>query len=416
MSQFQEPPFAPDDTHPTITIRPVDFDPTKKKSSWVGGVMLMGALIFTVATIGVFLFPNNTPPVVPPIQQETSLTLEPTLETVATLPMMPTQEIQTVIESNNGVVPTISAVQINNLLQAPIANLQTSADGNALRYDPFTVLPERPRSEDVSYTAVSGDTIDTIARLFNLKPETLAWCNDRRIVFVLRPGDVLRVPPVDGACHVVLGTRQETIASVAEQYNVTPQSLINSPFSNFIDLTPESILPGGINIFIPGGEGELITWNPPSEIETDSAGNVITVAFANGQAGSCGAVAPGGGTAWGNPLPNGTWMRGFSVGHTGIDLAAPTGTPIFAANGGPVLFSGFSNWGYGEAVVLGHGLQSTLYGHMSQRNVACNQVVGTGQVVGLVGSTGNSTGPHLHFEIRFNDAPQNPSGTPGIGW
>jgi len=105
------------------------------------------------------------------------------------------------------------------------------------------------------------------------------------------------------------------------------------------------------------------------------------------------------------------------VGHTGIDLSASVGTPVYAANSGPVLFSGFSSWGYGEAIVLAHGpFLSTLYGHLSARFAACGQYINVGTVIGQVGSTGNSTGPHLHFEIRSEDTPQNPSGTPGIGW
>jgi murein DD-endopeptidase MepM/ murein hydrolase activator NlpD len=82
-----------------------------------------------------------------------------------------------------------------------------------------------------------------------------------------------------------------------------------------------------------------------------------------------------------------------------------------------VIFSGFSTWGYGQAVVIEHGgTLSTLYGHMSARNVSCGQSVVTGQIIGFVGSTGNSSGPHLHFEIQSNNQAVDPSGTPGIGW
>ncbi|MEL6527108.1 MAG: M23 family metallopeptidase, partial [Chloroflexota bacterium] len=115
--------------------------------------------------------------------------------------------------------------------------------------------------------------------------------------------------------------------------------------------------------------------------------------------------------------PNGRWVRGFYAGHSGIDLSAPTGTPIYAANSGNVIFSGFSRWGYGNAVVIEHGgVYSTLYGHMSSIAVGCGQFVSVGQVIGLVGNTGNSSGPHLHFEIMVSGEAINPSGTPGIGW
>jgi murein DD-endopeptidase MepM/ murein hydrolase activator NlpD len=399
-----------DDTQPVVTLSP---EPPRRRGSGLGLLLLVGAVALTGLSVALLLPMENPLPQTP---TEDTVVQPPAIPELplptSTLPQLPTDTAVEVVRP----APTLNPERIAQLLQTPVTQRGELNRGDLLKYDPYTFIPERPRSEFVEYTAVSGDTIDSIARRYGLRSETLAWCNDRRIVFVLRPGDVLRIPPVDGACHLVLGTRQETIARLAEQYKVPVQQLINSPYANFFDMSPDTVLPGGLNVFIPGGEGPLIAWNPPREVETDAQGNIRTVSFAKGLAGSCGAVEPGGGAAWGNPLPNGTWVRGFTVGHTGIDLSAPVGTPIYAANSGPVLFSGFSNWGYGETVVLAHGPFSTLYAHMSQRNARCGQFINVGQVVGLVGSTGNSSGPHLHFEIRFNDQPQNPSGTPGIGW
>lgn len=95
--------------------------------------------------------------------------------------------------------------------------------------------------------------------------------------------------------------------------------------------------------------------------------------------------------------------------HTGIDYGAPYGTPIRAAAAGKVFQAGWMG-GYGQAVIIIHGKGvSTLYGHMSKINVAAGQMVKKGDVIGLVGSTGLSTGPHLHFEVRINGEPQNPA-------
>lgn len=417
---IQEPPFHDDDTSPSIAVRPEGFDerlkatidPEKNPNNALGWILLLGAAVFSIATITVLLWPAA--PALPPIIVDA-----PTVEVVAT--QMTVVEAPTLepveVGANSSLPPVVNPQQVSVVLQAPINNQVFMS----YRYEPFTLINnERPRSAFIDYVAVSGDTIDAISIRYGIEADSIAWCNDRRIVQVLRPGDVVRIPPVDGACHRVLGTREETIASIATQYKVEdPYTIIDSPF-NYGQIpsstTPDTILPGGMTLFIPGGKGEVITWNAAS-VETDASGNVIGVSFANGQRGTCGVVTPSGGSYWGNPLPNGTWVRGFTGGHSGLDLSAPTGTPIYAANSGQVIFSGFSTWGYGEAVVIEHGgILSTLYGHMSSRNVSCGQSVVTGQIIGFVGSTGNSSGPHLHFEIQSNGQAQDPSGTPGIGW
>ena len=304
--------------------------------------------------------------------------------------------------------PTISPAQIFELLATP----PDPASDEGLNYDPFTLITNRARSRMTSIVAQRGDTIAGIANRFGLKKESIAWCNDYRLALVLRPGDVVNIPPVDGACHRVIRTQSKDIRAIAAQYGVDdPYAIIDSPANELPDIAPETLLPSGTRLFVPGGEGEIITWNAP--VQQDGAGNVV--AFDPGSRFSCGARS-GGGTRWVNPLPNGTFVRGYYAGHSGIDIAAPTGTPIYAANGGPILYAGWNNWGYGSTVVIGHGPWSTLYGHMSSTAVRCGQTVGAGQIIGYVGSTGNSSGPHLHFEIRFQNQPQDPASTSGIGW
>ena len=410
-----------DNRPPTVTVQAVDEARPSRFQQVVSGLSLLGALGFTVATIILVLLPTNErEAVVPPTEDVVQAPATHTPTDLPTLPptaiSQPTQAVMYV----DALPPTVAPQQLAGLLQTPLALLgdDTRAD---VAYNPFTIASnDRPRSDFVDYEVVQGDTIGEIAARYGLQQESLAWCNNRDVVLVLRPGDTLRVPPVDGACHRVLGTREETIASIAEEYNIDdPFTIIDSPYNpQLIGRTPSEILPGGTNIFIPGGEGPLIVWNPGYDTDVDEAtGQVRGVTFAPGQTGSCGRVSPAGGSVWGNPLPNGTWVRGFYAGHTGIDLAAATGTPIYAANSGYVLFSGFSRWGYGNAVVIEHGtVLSTLYGHMSALYVSCGQFVNTGEIIGVVGSTGNSSGPHLHFEIRSNNTPQNPTLTPGIGW
>ncbi len=309
---------------------------------------------------------------------------------------------------------TLSSAQIADLLATPpeIVDEEEVMAITGLSYDPFTIAPNRSRSRMTSYTVLRGDTVDTIARRFGLSRETIAWCNSYRKAQILFTGDILNIPPADGACHTVLASQGKDISAIAEQYSVDdPFLIIDAPANDLPEISPDTQLPSGTRLFIPGGVGSIITWDAP--VEEDAAGNVI--AFARGHPNSCGAVA-GGGTFWTNPLPNGSYVRGFYAGHSGIDIAARTGTPILAANGGPVLYAGWNSWGYGNTVVIGHGPFSTLYGHMNSLAVRCGNVVAAGQIIGYVGSTGNSSGPHLHFEIRYRNQPQDPSATFGIGW
>ncbi|MCS6835219.1 MAG: peptidoglycan DD-metalloendopeptidase family protein [Anaerolineae bacterium] len=417
-----QPPVDPtEDTRPTLALRPAQIDSAAQQRTRRDVLSLFGAALFTFSALAVALWPAHPSPSLDELTASDVplIAVSPTVPEPAPANPTPVEQVvapaPTLAQADPVANQALMVINAEVLLLTPLPSAPADP-ARLIAYDPFTIIPERPRSEFVEYQVQQGDSLNAIARRFGLTPDTLAWCNDRRVIFALRRGDVLQIPPVDGACHVVLGTRNETIASIAEQYQVTPTQLINSPYSNLYDRLPNDVLPGGTRLFIPGGKGETIAWNPPSETKRDASGAIISYTFAAGQPGSCGAVAPGGGSAWTNPLPNGTWMRGFYVGHSGIDLAAPPGTPIYAANSGPVLFSGYSDWGYGQTVVLAHGPFSTLYAHMSSRSVSCGQFVSAGQVVGTVGSTGNSTGPHLHFEIRYADQPQDPSGTPGIGW
>ena len=311
-------------------------------------------------------------------------------------------------------LPTLSPERIADLLATPpeAAEEFLVMQNSGHSYDPFTIIPNRSRTKTTTYTVARGDTIDGIANRFGLSRETIAWCNHYRLALVLLPGDVVTIPPTDGACHTVLASQRKDIRDIAKQYSVDdPYVVIDAPANELSDISPETLLPSGKRLFIPGGLGSIITWNAP--VEEDSSGNVI--AFARGHPNSCGAVA-GGGTFWSNPLPNGTYVRGFYAGHSGIDLAAPTGTPVLAANGGPILYAGWNSWGYGNTVVIGHGPISTLYGHMNSLAVRCGNFVAAGQVIGYVGSSGNSSGPHLHFEIRYRNQPQDPAQTLGVGW
>ncbi|MDZ4763530.1 MAG: M23 family metallopeptidase, partial [Chloroflexota bacterium] len=315
-------------------------------------------------------------------------------------------------------LPTIAPDELFSLLATPIVQLSSENPADQLQipanlYDPFTIIPDRPRSEVIQYEVQSGDTMFRIAESFGLKPESIAWSNERSIIGGLRPGRMINIPPVDGVYYTVVS--DETVTAVAARFKVEAYAIIDSEFNELFGALPDTLLPSGTRVVIPGGEAEPIVWAPAVErVGGDSSrgGAGGQISFAQGEPGSCGFVDnPGGGSGWVRPVATGAyqWSRGFSSIHAGVDLAGAVGTPIFAANSGSVIFAGWNSYGYGYAVVLAHGAYTTLYGHMSAVNVSCGQIVGAGQVVGAMGASGNASGPHLHFEIRYNDVPQNPT-------
>jgi murein DD-endopeptidase MepM/ murein hydrolase activator NlpD len=95
--------------------------------------------------------------------------------------------------------------------------------------------------------------------------------------------------------------------------------------------------------------------------------------------------------------------------HHGLDFGAPVGTPVQATMGGRVVYAGWNDQGYGNLVIVENGSYRTYYAHLSEIPVQVNQVVQAGMIIGLSGNTGNSTGPHLHYEVRFNGNPIDPT-------
>jgi murein DD-endopeptidase MepM/ murein hydrolase activator NlpD len=166
-----------------------------------------------------------------------------------------------------------------------------------------------------------------------------------------------------------------------------------------------------LHIVVPGGKRGYTSWQSP--IHTGSA-----TGMANPQGtyhpGSCREhyTGAGGTGVYINPLGDIAYRitQGYYSFHPGVDLAADRGTPILAADTGVVVFAGWHRDGYGELVIIDHGNGWTsYYGHMQKLFVGCGDQVSQGQVIGEMGMTGNATGVHLHFEIRENDSPKDPT-------
>ncbi len=267
-----------------------------------------------------------------------------------------------------------------------------------------TTIPNRPRTEIITYTVQTNDNIFSIADMFGLKPETILWGNYYTLVDnpeVIQPGQVLNIMPMNGTYHK--WSAGEGLNGVAHGYNVTPDVIVNYPGNHLDpaalgDYSHPNIEPGTM-LFVPGGERSYVTWSAP-RISRSNPG----VARILGP-GSCGTVVDGavgtGSFIW--PTVN-HYLSGYdyspSTNHFGIDIAGALGNAVYAADNGVVVYAGWNDWGYGNVIVIDHdaGWQ-TLYAHLSSLNVGCGTSVIQGDVIGAIGSTGRSSGPHLHFEM-----------------
>lgn len=251
-----------------------------------------------------------------------------------------------------------------------------------------------PTDDTISvYEVKKGDTLATVAKLFNVSKNTIIWANDLKSE-KLTPGDTLVILPITGVKHTV--KKGDTMASIAKKYKGDVEDI-----AKYNGIAPDASLAVGDVVIVP--EGEIaIPVAPTPKGSTKSYGGIASGAISNYERLL---------DTYSYSTPAGFFIRpagGIKTqglhGHNGIDIGASVGTPIVAAAGGTVIAAKSSgyNGGYGEMVIISHsnGKIQTVYGHMSRVNVVAGQTVAQGQVIGAVGNTGRSTGPHLHFEVR----------------
>jgi murein DD-endopeptidase MepM/ murein hydrolase activator NlpD len=248
----------------------------------------------------------------------------------------------------------------------------------------------KPRADTLKYTVKPGDTVSTIADKFGVSVDTIRWENNLKTIKDIKPGQVLRILPVSGVSHKV--KHGETIYSIAKRYQVNPQVIVDWPYNSFAN-DETFALAVGQTLIIP--EGIM-----PKEVPTAPRRWYAEVPPA-------GTVTGTGQFAW--PV-SGQISQGFTWYHKGIDISNKAMPNILAADSGQVIVVGWpSPWAYGNRIIIDHGNgYQTLYAHLSQIYVSAGQRVSRGQVIGRMGSTGRSTGPHLHLEIRANGSALNP--------
>ncbi len=227
-----------------------------------------------------------------------------------------------------------------------------------------------------TYVVRQGDTLSSVAKMFGVSSNTIVWANDLKSK-TLKVGQELAILPVSGVRHTVKSG--DTIASIAKKYSAAQSDILD-----YNDLATNAKLKVGDEIIIPNGEVSVTSGAKTSVAQKVTSGLKEAVGY------------------YLRPIVGGKKSQGIH-GYNGVDLAAPVGTPIMAAAEGTVVIARTSgyNGGYGLYVAIKHtnGTQ-TVYGHMSRVSVRVGQRVEQGDIIGAVGNTGRSTGPHIHFEVR----------------
>ena len=326
------------------------------------------------------------------------------------------QATTVVVANKNGVIAYPSNTVTPDdagVLQRGIVSFESNAAGG-----------ENPDEQDAwrVHTVQEGDTVWGIASTYSLRPETILWSNYKALrdnPDLLIVSTALTIPPADGL--VIDVEAGDTIDAIARRFKVQPEIIVAERLNGLTDIN--QVLAVGQPLFIRGGERELVVWQLPTPVEIGTQqvrtkrGVVSAKVY---RVGTCGDVAiPPLGTGR-FILPTGSNYRsGYDFGryHGGIDFGGKMGNLIFAADSGTVVFAGESInqlgqfVGYGRYVVVDHGNgYQTLYAHNTSLNVTCGQQLTEGDTIAYMGSTGKSTGPHSHFEIRFNNTYVNPWG------
>ncbi len=256
-------------------------------------------------------------------------------------------------------------------------------------YNPYggslsTVFSVKPRDKVEDYNVKGGETLAGIAKRFDVSVDTIRWANDIK-GDLIKPGQNLKIPPITGIVHKV--TSGETIYTIAKKYHTNAQQIVNFVFNDFVDLDTFS-LAAGQTLYVPDGT-----------IEPEKPVYQYVASIQAGTRGSSNFIWPTSGSITQSPI----WY------HMALDIANSSQPPVLAADSGTVIYAGCLNWGYGCHVIIDHGNgYQSLYAHLSSYIPNAGDSVSQGGQIGVMGSTGRSTGTHLHFEIRSGGQILNP--------
>ncbi len=262
---------------------------------------------------------------------------------------------------------------------------------------PSTLETPEERKNIVEYIVEAGDVLGMIADKFNVSINTILWANNLGYTSRIRPGDRLKILPISGVIHKVASG--DSISAIARKYSVDAGKILE-----FNKLADENSIKKGQELIIPGGvirqtqSSTSLVRNSVPVLSPYSLKNIFTPSKEQYSQPSK--------FLW--PTPGKRITQYYHLGHHAIDIGAPKGTPIYSIEKGKVILSGWST-GYGYNIIVDHGNgQKSRYAHFSKLYVKTGASVARGQQLGEMGSTGYSTGPHLHIEIIVNGVKVNP--------
>lgn len=256
-----------------------------------------------------------------------------------------------------------------------------------------TDLPGK-RTDVINYTIQSGDVLGSIAEKFGISVNTILWENNLNWNSLIRPGQTLRILPDSGINHEVKSG--DTVLAIANKYQVDAAEIVS-----INKLADSSDIAVGEKLFIPNGV------KPTQVVSSYKPQTPVVSVYSDEDVAPASNADSGTKLLW--PTLSSRITQYYHWGHSAIDIGDKTGNPIYAAEAGKVETAGWNNGGYGYYVIINHGNGlKTLYAHASKVLVEDGDTVARGETIALIGSTGRSTGPHLHFEVKLNGGKQNP--------
>lgn len=396
MFNIGELPMADNTNENTAPEIPKGRKPINWKLIKIGGIVI-SAIIIVVLILS--LLPGNKKAQGSDFSPES---MQATAQAIAMLTLVPGN---TDAQSEAGGIPTITPDGTGGGSAAILDALypfSAAPEGISRSIIMDTTIPSRERVDIITHTVEQGETLFSIAESYDLEPESIVWGNDGNLpdnLVYLSVGTVLNILPVDGVYYKY--EKGKTIRQIAEEFDTTPEAILEftgnglDPYETDID---QPLLDMGQYLILPGASDEIPEYGPPAITRTNAA----TAAYYG--SGSCGTItsgAVGNGTfIW--PTSATTITQGYDAAlHAALDIGGGGGEPIYAVDGGVVVYAGWSEYGYGNMVVIDHGTGwQSAYAHLLSYFVSCGQSVSQGTTIGTMGSTGNSTGPHLHIELR----------------